>query len=179
MDRNVQGMETAHAQADVRELEIKTSAMFCKGPIPRRKPRRALPLGSPRVGRTASSTFHCSICGGERVGRTEVRGDRFPVLFCARCGMGVIAKLPPHTAHFYGDDYYEQSGERPAGYIDYEFTAEHSLLWVVVLLEMLFPKGGSISAARQGPCCADLASHGASRGSRSISEPPPRRTRPA
>jgi glycosyltransferase involved in cell wall biosynthesis/SAM-dependent methyltransferase len=91
-----------------------------------------------------SSLFRCTICEGVLVARTEVRGDGAAVLFCAECGMGVIAQPPSKTTQFYRDCYYKQSGDSQRGYADYEFTAEHSLLWVDVLLGMLFPEGGAV-----------------------------------
>ena len=58
--------------------------------------------------------------------------------------MGVIAEPPSETAQFYRGHYYKQSGDPHIGYADYEFTAEHSLLWIEVFLGMLFPEGGAV-----------------------------------
>jgi glycosyltransferase involved in cell wall biosynthesis/SAM-dependent methyltransferase len=58
--------------------------------------------------------------------------------------MGVIAERPSGTADFYTDDYYHRNEDSTHGYVDYEFTAEHGLLWVHLLTELLHPAGGAV-----------------------------------
>jgi SAM-dependent methyltransferase len=87
-------------------------------------------------------TFHCRVCDGSVVDRALKRGDGVDVLFCRRCDMGVVDPIPETTAQFYGDGYYGAGGAalaEPGGlsYADYEFTAEHSLLWLNCAVEYL------------------------------------------
>ncbi|RZL68532.1 MAG: class I SAM-dependent methyltransferase [Variovorax sp.] len=85
--------------------------------------------------------FKCNVCAAVRVGRTLTRGDGRNVLFCENCDMGVIEVVPEDTSVFYEDTYYGASDADEVGYHDYEFTADHSLLWVKLLLEALSPAG--------------------------------------
>ncbi len=85
--------------------------------------------------------FRCKVCDGAVVDNVLKRGDGVNVLFCMQCGMGVIESIPESTAQFYGDGYYgggDAQGD-PGGlsYADYEFTAEHSLLWLCCAVECL------------------------------------------
>ena len=88
--------------------------------------------------------FRCTVCGSPEIARSTMRGDGVRVLFCAGCGMGVVEHRPADTAHFYTDDYYHRAEGSAHGYIDYEFTAEHGLLWTRVLIERLLPAGGAV-----------------------------------
>ena len=88
--------------------------------------------------------FRCTVCGSSEIARSALRDDGVRVLFCADCGMGVVEHRPADTAHFYSDDYYRRAEASALGYADYEFTAEHALLWTRVLLERLFPAGGAV-----------------------------------
>ena len=90
------------------------------------------------------SDFLCTVCGGTVVARSVPRGDGAAVLFCAACGMGVVEQRPADTAAFYTDDYYHRAEDSSHGYSDYEFTAEHGLLWVKLLIEALCPDGGAV-----------------------------------
>jgi SAM-dependent methyltransferase len=58
--------------------------------------------------------------------------------------MGVVAEMPVETAEFYSDAYYQSRQASAHGYIDYEFTAAHSLLWAILLVEALARSGGAI-----------------------------------
>ncbi|MBU1357830.1 MAG: class I SAM-dependent methyltransferase [Gammaproteobacteria bacterium] len=86
-------------------------------------------------------SFTCNVCGCSTSGRVLVRGDGVKVLFCSRCDMGVIENIPEDTSVFYEDTYYGASGAEEVGYHDYEFTADHSLLWVRLAIEALYPSG--------------------------------------
>ena len=88
--------------------------------------------------------FSCNICGGIEVPGRETRGDGKQVLFCADCGMGVVEKPPASTDAFYADGYYHREGSEDLGYIDYEYTAEHGLLWVQLMVQALAPFDGSV-----------------------------------
>ena len=90
------------------------------------------------------SAFRCSVCDGTEVARATERGDGARVLFCAGCGMGVVEHRPATTAQFYTDDYYHRAEDSAHGYDDYEFTAEHGLLWTKLLIEALAPAGGAV-----------------------------------
>ncbi len=92
----------------------------------------------------SDSMFRCTVCGNGKIASSALRGDGVRVLFCAGCGMGVIENRPADTAHFYTDDYYHRAEDSAHGYIDYEFTAEHGLLWTRVLIERLLPTGGAV-----------------------------------
>ena len=93
---------------------------------------------------TVPAAFRCAVCGGTEVARATERGDGVRVLFCAGCDMGVVEHRPATTAQFYTDDYYHRVEGGAHGYDDYEFTAEHALLWVKLLIEALAPGGGAI-----------------------------------
>jgi SAM-dependent methyltransferase len=62
--------------------------------------------------------------------------------------MGAVEERPASTEHFYADGYYggPASGGWPAGthYEDYDFTAEHTLLWARLMVEALRPTGGRV-----------------------------------
>ncbi|MDE2005913.1 MAG: methyltransferase domain-containing protein [Rhodospirillales bacterium] len=90
------------------------------------------------------TAFRCTVCGGADIARQVARDDGARIVFCGRCDMGVVDPIPDDTAQFYTDDYYRSTEGSAHGYVDYEFTAEHSLLWVRVLIETLFPAGGTI-----------------------------------
>ncbi len=92
----------------------------------------------------SSAGFRCTICGGSAIDHGTLRDDGVRVLFCAGCGMGVVEQRPADTAHFYTDDYYHRAEDSAHGYADYEFTAEHGLLWTRVLIERLLPTGGAV-----------------------------------
>lgn len=85
--------------------------------------------------------FKCNVCASDRAGRTMTRGDGRNVLFCENCDMGVIEVVPEDTSVFYEDTYYSASNAGELGYSDYEFTADHSLLWVKLMLEAIAPAG--------------------------------------
>lgn len=85
--------------------------------------------------------FRCNICGCTRSGRELPRDDGARVVFCADCDMGVVASVPPDTSVFYGDTYYGTGAEGAHGYHDYAFTADHTLLWVRLLVEAIRPGG--------------------------------------
>lgn len=85
--------------------------------------------------------FKCNVCASVRVGRSLTRGDGRNVLFCENCDMGVVEVVPEDTSVFYEDTYYGASNADEVGYHDYEFTADHSLLWVKLVLEAISPAG--------------------------------------
>jgi SAM-dependent methyltransferase len=62
--------------------------------------------------------------------------------------MGALEERPASTEHFYADGYYGGPASEgwPAGthYEDYDFTAEHTHLWVRLMMEALRPTGGRI-----------------------------------
>lgn len=58
--------------------------------------------------------------------------------------MGVIETPPASTDAFYGDDYYGQTNPQEIGYADYEFTAEHGLLWARLMVEALAPPAARV-----------------------------------
>lgn len=87
-------------------------------------------------------TFRCRVCDGMVVDRALKRGDGVNVLFCRQCDMGVVEAIPQSTAQFYEDGYYgggesAQADSTGLSYGDYEFTAEHSLLWLSCAVECL------------------------------------------
>lgn len=88
--------------------------------------------------------FHCPVCSSEHLEWSAERGDRARVEFCAACGMGVLADRPADTSQFYTDCYYRQRDGKEPGYANYEFTAEHAVLWTALLIEALAPAGGSV-----------------------------------
>jgi glycosyltransferase involved in cell wall biosynthesis/SAM-dependent methyltransferase len=90
--------------------------------------------------------FCCRVCGKTTYDRRLTRGDGQDVLFCEACDMGLVEQQPASTVHFYGDGYYGGLAGLPAGshYEDYDFTAEHTLLWVRLMVEALRPTGGRI-----------------------------------
>ncbi len=55
--------------------------------------------------------------------------------------MGVVAAIPADTSVFYEDTYYGATDASEIGYVDYQFTADHSLLWVKLLVEAVRPAG--------------------------------------
>jgi SAM-dependent methyltransferase len=85
--------------------------------------------------------FVCNVCSHTHFSRTVTRGDGRRVLFCENCGMGVIEAPPVDTSVFYADGYYGREHDDDIGYVDYAFTAEHGLLWVKLMVEMLKPQG--------------------------------------
>lgn len=85
--------------------------------------------------------FKCNVCASVRAGRSLTRGDGRNVLFCENCDMGVVELVPEDTSVFYEDTYYGASNANEVGYHDYEFTADHSLLWVKLVLEAISPAG--------------------------------------
>ena len=58
--------------------------------------------------------------------------------------MGTLADLPATTSAFYDDGYYGRGPTGGNGYVDYEVTAEHGLLWTKLVVEMLAPAGGAV-----------------------------------
>ncbi|MDQ0034566.1 SAM-dependent methyltransferase [Variovorax boronicumulans] len=84
--------------------------------------------------------FKCNVCAATSVGRTLTRGDGRNVLFCENCDMGVVEVVPEDTSVFYEDTYYGAT-HAEVGYHDYEFTADHSLLWVKLVLEAISSTG--------------------------------------
>jgi len=95
-------------------------------------------------------TFHCNVCGQKRYAHTAKRGDGQRVLFCANCGMGMIETPPADTRAFYKDGYYGGAAHEALGYVDYSFTAEHSLLWARLLVQALITHGRILDVG-----CAD------------------------
>jgi SAM-dependent methyltransferase len=88
--------------------------------------------------------FRCNICGSSSSGSSLRRGDGNEVLFCGDCGMGVIGNPPETTELFYGNGYYGGESHTGLGYSDYSLTAEHTLLWVRLLVGTVLPEGGLI-----------------------------------
>lgn len=84
----------------------------------------------------------CPICQGQELEQLQVRSDGIPVVRCARCGMGFVARYPRDTGLYYADEYYYgDSGQVGQGYGDYDQIAAHSLGWVAQLLRLLRPDG--------------------------------------
>lgn len=89
-----------------------------------------------------SNNFCCNICGYDKFSPLQARTDGRLVVQCDRCKMGVLQRVPEDLSIFYEGDYYsvgESTGKE--GYSDYEFTAEHSLLWVKLCVNFLFDSG--------------------------------------
>lgn len=95
-------------------------------------------------------TFRCNVCGHTHYAHAAMRGDGQRVLFCANCGMGMIENPPADTSVFYEDGYYGGAAHAEVGYVDYAFTAEHSLLWVRLLVQALITRGRVLDVG-----CAD------------------------
>jgi SAM-dependent methyltransferase len=88
--------------------------------------------------------FRCNVCKFETITRRVPRNDGVVVAFCGQCGMGMVENPPASTEAFYADGYYGTDTGDHAGYHDYAFTAEHTQLWVKLMVEALLPKGGRI-----------------------------------
>jgi 2-polyprenyl-3-methyl-5-hydroxy-6-metoxy-1,4-benzoquinol methylase len=88
--------------------------------------------------------FRCNVCGADTIARRVTRKDRVAVAFCGQCGMGMVEHPPASTEAFYADGYYGTDTGDQAGYHDYAFTAEHTQLWVRLMVEALLPQGGRI-----------------------------------
>jgi len=89
-------------------------------------------------------TFQCNICGADTIVRRVMREDGVAVAFCGQCGMGMVEHPPASTEAFYSDGYYGADTGDKSGYLDYAFTAEHTQLWVRLMVEALRPQGGRI-----------------------------------
>jgi len=89
-------------------------------------------------------SFRCNVCGGDTIARRVTRDDGVAVVFCGTCGMGMVEHPPASTEAFYADGYYGADTGDQAGYHDYAFTAEHTQLWVRLMVEALRPKSGRI-----------------------------------
>ena len=88
--------------------------------------------------------FCCNICRCTHTSGEHTRGDGQKVLFCADCGMGVLANLPSSTSSFYEDGYYGRDTDSDLGYVDYTFTAEHGLLWAKLVVEIISGSSGTV-----------------------------------
>jgi SAM-dependent methyltransferase len=100
-------------------------------------------------------TFQCNICRSNQIGKRMLRGDGERVVFCQKCGMGSVENPPERTAIFYDDSYYGGNAQGH-GYADYQVSAEHSLLWVRLMVEAIRDSGRVLDIG-----CADgfLLSH--------------------
>jgi 2-polyprenyl-3-methyl-5-hydroxy-6-metoxy-1,4-benzoquinol methylase len=99
----------------------------------------------------ADHHFNCNICRHNRCSQLRDRVDRRSVVSCDQCGMGVLQNIPEDLSIFYGGDYYNAGvGEGKDGYSNYEFTAEHSLLWVKLCVKYLRDSGDILDVG-----CAD------------------------
>lgn len=84
----------------------------------------------------------CNICGGNKLTARSCRSDGLYILFCEDCGMGVLEKFPIDPSVFYGDDYYIKSdGNSVAGYLDYDLSSEHGVLWASEVLKAIQSNG--------------------------------------
>jgi len=92
--------------------------------------------------------FNCDVCGASSWKRSFVRGDQKVVVFCSNCEMGVVEFKPIDTSVFYADGYYgglnNINSSDQIYYLDYDSTAEHTLLWCRLLIEALLTRGGRI-----------------------------------
>jgi glycosyltransferase involved in cell wall biosynthesis/SAM-dependent methyltransferase len=88
--------------------------------------------------------FLCNVCGADIIARRVTREDGVAVAFCGQCGMGMVEHPPTSTEAFYADGYYGADSGDQGGYHDYTFTAEHTQLWVRLMVEALLPQGGRI-----------------------------------
>ncbi len=91
----------------------------------------------------------CNICGATSLEPWKRRADGVVVLHCARCGMGVVERMPPDIEELYRTDYYASS-EHDRGYADYELVAYHSTAWAASLAQLLCPSGDVLDIG-----CAD------------------------
>jgi O-antigen biosynthesis protein len=90
------------------------------------------------------ATKICNICNSNQFDFLAKRIDDSNVLICQKCGMGVIALVPKDTKVFYDDNYYKNSSPKnPSGYINYDLSSEHGVLWAAELC-MLASKGGRV-----------------------------------
>jgi SAM-dependent methyltransferase len=79
-------------------------------------------------------SFQCNVCASGTISKRTIRDD----------GMGMVENPPESTEAFYADGYYGADTGDQSGYHDYAFTAQHTQLWVRLMVEALRPKGGRI-----------------------------------
>lgn len=84
--------------------------------------------------------FECNVCHHYKASVFGQRIDGRQVLRCANCGFGVIDEIPADTSDYYHMNYYVGGGQKD-GYLDYNFTADHSLLWAKIFVESLAAGG--------------------------------------
>jgi SAM-dependent methyltransferase len=58
--------------------------------------------------------------------------------------MGVVDRAETNLLALYDDDYYSASPEGNLGYVDYEFTAEHSTAWAAALVRLIAKPGSDV-----------------------------------
>ena len=84
----------------------------------------------------------CNICNENLFKSFAYRSDDLEVVICQNCGMGTLESIPVDTSSFYNDSYYEKSEpELAAGYIDYDTSSEHGVLWASEIVKIVKSSG--------------------------------------
>jgi O-antigen biosynthesis protein len=90
----------------------------------------------------SKKTVVCNVCGSVKFSPLAKRSDGMNVIQCEDCTMAVVEFIPEDLSIFYQDDYYSSAkASNDVGYLDYDTTSEHGVLWASALVELVFSSG--------------------------------------